>query len=62
MLSDLLAPAGKAKSEPPSSQEFDKLGVRFAICVLGSSNELHRRIKVGEHVDFASWVLSGTVG
>jgi hypothetical protein len=45
-----------------SAQELDKLGVEFVICVPRTSSELHGRIKVGEHVDFAGWVLGGTVG
>jgi hypothetical protein len=45
-----------------SAQELDKLGVEFVICVPGTSREFHGRIEVGKHVDFAGWVLGGTVG
>ena len=41
------------------TQKFDKLGIRFIACVSGTSSEFHGRIKVGEHVYFAGWVLRG---
>jgi hypothetical protein len=50
------------KSKAGIAQEFDELGIKFVICVPGASSEFHRRIEVGKHVDFASWVLGGTVG
>ena len=44
------------------TQEFDEFGVKLVICVPGPSSEFHGRIEVGEHVDFAGWVLGGSVG
>lgn len=51
-------------NQPKASvaQKLDEFGIKFVICVPGTSREFHRRIEVRKHVDFAGWVLGGTVG
>ena len=44
------------------AQKLDEFGVKFVICVPGTSSEFHGGIEMGKHVDFAGWVLGGTDG